>query len=219
MPTDSSAVADVLVAGAGPTGLTLAATLLSRRVRVTVVDRQAEGANTSRAAVVHARTLEVLEDLGVVEKMTARGIHAERFTVRDRDRVLIRIEFGGLPTRYPYTLMISQAETEAILLARLTALGGSILRPRAVVDLAQDPDRVTATLEDGAWLSARYLVGADGMHSTVRERAHIGFSGGDYEESFSLADVRLSGGAPRDEVILARVFRTALYLFARPESL
>jgi 2-polyprenyl-6-methoxyphenol hydroxylase-like FAD-dependent oxidoreductase len=98
--------------------------------------------------------------------------------------------------------MISQAVTESVLLERFTALGGSVLRPCVVADLVQDGERVTVTLDDGAELSARYVVGADGMHSTVRERAGIGFSGGSYEESFSLADVRLAGGVPHDEVIL-----------------
>src|SRR5262245_3874120 len=89
---------DVLVVGAGPTGLTLATALRTRGVVVTVIDRLPEGANTSRAAVVHARTLEVLEPLGVSERLADLGIHAQRFTIRDRDRVLVPIEFGSLPT-------------------------------------------------------------------------------------------------------------------------
>jgi len=194
--------ADVLVVGAGPSGLTLAAALVQRGVRVTVVDRQAEGANTSRAAVVHARTLEVLEPMDVARRLVARGLQAGRFTIRDRDSVLMPISFGDLPTRYPYTLMVSQAVTESVLLERLTELGGRVLRPRSVVDLQQDPAGATATLDDGRQLRARYVVGADGMHSTVRERAGIGFTGAAYGESFVLADVRLSGGVPSDEVIL-----------------
>lgn len=194
--------ADVLIAGAGPTGLTLAAALAARGVRATVIDRQAEGANTSRAAVVHARTLEVLEPLGVAPALVGRGLQALRFTIRDRDRVLVPIAFDKLPTRYAYTLMVSQAVTESVLLARLVELGGQVLRPRSLVDLAQDDAGVTATLDDGSRLHAKYLVGADGMHSTVRERAHIAFRGGSYGESFVLADVRLAGGVVRDEVIL-----------------
>src|SRR4051812_14981733 len=85
--------ADVLVVGAGPSGLTLAAALAARGVDVCVVDRQAAGANTSRAAVVHARTLEVLEPLDVSRRLVALGIQARRFSVRDRDRVLMPIGF------------------------------------------------------------------------------------------------------------------------------
>jgi 2-polyprenyl-6-methoxyphenol hydroxylase-like FAD-dependent oxidoreductase len=193
---------DVLIVGAGPTGLTLAAALRTRGVRATIIDRLPEGANSSRAAVVHAYTLEALEALGVSEQLVALGLHARRFTVRDRDRVLVPIDFSGLPSRYPYTLMVSQAVTERVLLQRFVDLGGRVLRPRALVDLEQDAHGVTATLDDGSTLRARYVVGADGMHSVVRERSGIAFRGGSYDESFVLADVRLSGGVPSDEVIL-----------------
>ncbi|MFI6505024.1 FAD-dependent oxidoreductase [Nonomuraea typhae] len=193
---------DVLVIGAGPTGLTAAISLAQKGADVTVVDNQAEGDNTSRAAVVHARTLEQLAPLGVSERLAGRGIHAKRFTIRDRDRVLVPVPFGNLPTDYPYTLMISQAETERILLDRLTALGGRVARPYTLEGLTQDGEGATATFTDGSVVRARYVVGADGMHSTVREQAGIGFSGASYPESFSLADVRLSGGVPREEVVL-----------------
>ena len=194
--------ADVLIAGAGPTGLTLAAALATRGIRAVVIDRLLTGANTSRAAVVHARTLEVLQPLGVAGELIERGLPARRFTIRDRDRVLVPIGFESLPTRYPYTLMVSQSVTESVLEARLAALGGQVLRPRTLAQLTQDASGATATLDDGSTLRARYAVGADGMHSRVRECAGIAFSGGSYGESFVLADVRLTGGVPSDEVIL-----------------
>ncbi len=87
--------------GAGPTGLTLAAALAQQQLRATVIDRQAEGNNPSRAAVIHARTLEVLEPLRVTPRLVARGLQAQRSTIRDRDRVLVPIDFAPLPTPYP----------------------------------------------------------------------------------------------------------------------
>src|SRR5262249_57586639 len=120
-----------------------------RGIGTTVVDRQAAGANTSRAAVVHARTLEVLEPISVADRLVGLGVHAPRFTIRDRDHILVPVRFDNLPTRYPYSLMISQAVTEAVLLERLTELGGQVLWRRTVADVAQDDQGGTATLDDG----------------------------------------------------------------------
>ena len=193
---------DVLIIGAGPSGLTLATSLVKNGIATTVVDRQAAGANTSRAAVVNARTLEVLEDLDVARRLVKKGIQAPRFSIRDRARTLIPIDFSQLPTDYPYSLMVPQSTTEKLLLDRLVELGGSVIRPKTLTSITQDADAVTARFDDGDIIRARYAVGADGMHSTVRQQAGIGFEGGVYGESFVLADVRLSGEAPADEVIL-----------------
>jgi 2-polyprenyl-6-methoxyphenol hydroxylase-like FAD-dependent oxidoreductase len=193
---------DVLIVGAGPSGLTLAASLVKRGIATTVVDRQAAGANTSRAAVVNARTLEVLDDLDVSRRLIKEGVQAPRFTIRDGRRTLIPVDFSALPTKYPYSLMVPQATTERLLLDRLTELGGTVIRPKALTSVVQDADGVSATFEDGDVIRARYVVGADGIHSTVRTQAGIGFEGGAYEESFTLADVRLGGDIPADEVIL-----------------
>lgn len=200
------ATTDVLIVGAGPTGLSLACVLAAERIGFVLVDRLAEGANTSRAAVVHARTLEVLEELRVTDRLHREGHIVPRFTVRDRDRVLAAIRFDELPTRYPYTLMVPQQITERILAERLTELGGRVCRPYEVRDLQQDTDGVTVTVGGPGLPSrpirARYVVGADGMHSVVRERAGIGFSGDAYEQSFVLADVRMRWALDANEVML-----------------
>jgi 2-polyprenyl-6-methoxyphenol hydroxylase-like FAD-dependent oxidoreductase len=193
---------DVLVVGAGPSGLALAASLVMKGIATTVVDKQPAGANTSRAAVVNARTLEVLEYLDVSRRLVKDGIQAPRFTIRDGGRTLIPVDFSALPTNYPYSLMVPQATTERLLLERLTELGGAVLRPKTLTSVTQDADGATATFDDGEVIRARYVVGADGIHSTVRDQAGIGFKGGEYEEAFALADVRLRGEAPADEVIL-----------------
>jgi 2-polyprenyl-6-methoxyphenol hydroxylase-like FAD-dependent oxidoreductase len=193
---------DVLVVGAGPTGLTVAASLVAHGVRVVVVDKLPEGQNTSRAAAVNARTLEVLEDLDVARRMVKAGLIAPRFSLREGRRILMPVDFSDLPTEHPYTLMLSQADTERLLLERLHELGGEVSRPKTLSRVTQDADGVTATFDDGETIRASYIVGTDGMHSTVREQAGIGFAGGEFAESFALADVRLAGEAPRDEVIL-----------------
>jgi 2-polyprenyl-6-methoxyphenol hydroxylase-like FAD-dependent oxidoreductase len=193
---------DVLVIGAGPTGLTLAASLLTEGVEVAIVDRQAAGANTSRAAAINARTLEVLEGIDVSRRMVKEGIHAPRFAIRDGNRVLIPIDFSTLPTAYPYTLTLPQCDTERLLGDRVAELGGEVARSKVLTSVRQEADGVTAVFTDGDTIRARYVVGADGMHSTVREQAGIGFRGDRYGQSFVLADVRLTGDAPTDEVRL-----------------
>ena len=193
---------NVLVVGAGPTGLTSAAALTARGVHTTLVDAQPEGANTSRAAAVAARTLEVLEEIDVSERLVKNGIQARNFSIRDHGRVLIPLDFSGLPTNYPYTLMISQADTERLLLERLEELGGHVVRPKKLIAVRQDVDGAVANFDDGDEIRAQYVVGADGMHSAVRAAAGIGFRGHAYPESFVLADVRLTGDVPVGEILL-----------------
>ncbi len=197
---------DVVIVGAGPVGLVLACVLANMRVPFLIVDELEEGLNTSRAAVVHARTLEVLEELEVSGRLRAEGLIVPVFTIRDRDRVLATVHFEGLPTRYPFTLMVPQNVTEAILLARLRELGEDVHRPYKVTDLSQVSDRATVTVSaqsgQSKKISARYVIGTDGMHSIVRQRAGIGFAGNTYEESFVLADVRMKSPLRDDEVML-----------------
>jgi 2-polyprenyl-6-methoxyphenol hydroxylase-like FAD-dependent oxidoreductase len=193
---------DVLIVGAGPVGLTLAAALQGRGVDVVLVDKAAEGANTSRAAVIHARTLEALRGIGVSDELVRRGTVVPRFTVRDRDRALLTIDFDGLPGRHPYTLMLPQDITEKVLTRRLEQIGGRVQRPYELARLDQDATGVTATMLGGETVRASYVVGADGMHSAVREQAGIGFAGESYGQSFVLADVRLDWELEDTEVML-----------------
>jgi 2-polyprenyl-6-methoxyphenol hydroxylase-like FAD-dependent oxidoreductase len=193
---------EVVIVGAGPTGLALAVTLATTGVDFVIVDRLAEGANTSRAAVVHARTLEVLGELGAAAALIARGLRVDRFAISDGSRRLLTIPFDGLPTPYPYTLMVPQCETESVLLARLRALGHDVHRPFEVAAVAQDDAGVTLTMSTGQIMRAGYAVGADGMHSAVRRESGIGFTGSAYPESFVLADVTMDWTPGRDEVSL-----------------
>lgn len=193
---------DVLVVGAGPAGLTLAASLRARGVDVVLLDKAAEAANTSRAAVIHARTLEVLRGIDISDELVRRGVIVPRFTLRDRDRELLTIDFDELPTRHPYTLMLPQNITEDVLTSRLAELGGRVHRPYELARVEQDGDGVTATMVGGETVRALYVVGADGMHSAVRDQTGIGFAGDTYDESFVLADVHLDWEFDESEVML-----------------
>ena len=196
---------EILIVGAGPSGLALASELARRSIPFVLIDRQAAGANTSRACVVHARTLETLEPLGIVPELLARGIEVPIFRVRDRDRALITVDFRHLPSRYAYTLMLPQWETEAVLLAGLEARGGKVLRPCELTAIRYDADGATVTLRDAQGdhiLRTRYLIGCDGMHSRVRDQIGVPFEGDSYGEAFVLADVRMEWPLSRDEVSL-----------------
>ena len=196
---------EVLVVGAGPVGLAVAASLAGHGHDVTVVDQQETGANTSRAAVVHARTLEMLERIGVSRRLAGLGIHARQFSIRDGDRELVPVRFDGLPTEYPYTLMVPQNITEQVLLDRLEELGGSVHRPYVASGVSQTADGAQVTLDSGDVIKAQYVVAADGMNSTIRDSAGLGPNGdvnGTLPLSFALADVRVEAGLPADEVLL-----------------
>jgi 2-polyprenyl-6-methoxyphenol hydroxylase-like FAD-dependent oxidoreductase len=195
---------DVIIVGAGPAGLATAIGLAQQGIDFVILDALAEAQNTSRAAVLHAATLEALGGLGVTETMIAQGIKVPHFRVRDRDSVLLDTDFSKLKSPTPYTLMIPQDESEVILIERLRALGHEVQRPVRVVSVERSADGVTITAEgkDGRRsFSARYLVGADGEKSTVREAAGIGFPGHTYG-SFLLADVRMDWPIERNEVTL-----------------
>ena len=196
---------DVAVIGAGPVGLTLATLLASYGARTAIFDRAAGPARFSRAAVVHARTLETLDALGVTDEMLEHGVQVPVFGVRDRDRRLLKVGFGELQTPYPFTLMLPQDETEAILRAALERRGAQIRWGHELTGLRQEDDGATLTVtsaEREMQVHARYVVGCDGARSVVRELSGIPFEGETYPQSFVLADVDMDWPLSRDEVQL-----------------
>lgn len=196
---------DVLIVGAGPTGLALSVALHQRGVKHVLIDRLEQGQNTSRAGVIHAATLERLSTLGVAERMTARGLKLTTFAIRDRDRPLLTLGFEGLPSAHPYLLMLPQNVTEAVLAERIAELGGHIRRGVTAesIEQVEDGARVTVS-QDGERrvIRASWVVGGDGMHSVVRHAAGIEFEGASYADSFVLADVRLDRAPAENEVSL-----------------
>jgi 2-polyprenyl-6-methoxyphenol hydroxylase-like FAD-dependent oxidoreductase len=170
-----------------------------------VIDRLEEGLNTSRAAVIHAHTLEALEHIDVSRSLSDAGLKLHRFSIRDRDRTLMQIAFDQLPSRYSFLLMLPQDVTESILLSKLESLGGRVHRGVTAHEICQNGESVNVglTLADRRQtIEARYVVGADGMHSIVRRSAGIDFAGSQYEHSFVLADVDMDWSEGRDDVKL-----------------
>jgi 2-polyprenyl-6-methoxyphenol hydroxylase-like FAD-dependent oxidoreductase len=157
----------------------------------------------------------MLERIGVSDRLAALGIQSKQFHIADGDRTLVPVRFDKLPTAYPYVLMVPQSTTEQVLLERLEELGGKVHRPYVASGLRQTADGVEVTLESGELIKAQYVVAADGMHSKIRDLAGLGFSGdGTLPLNFTLADVKVDGVLPKDEVML--YFSNAGILVAAP---
>ena len=196
---------DVLIIGAGPTGLALAISLQQAGINHLLIEKLPQGQNTSRAAVIHAHTLEVLDALGVSTQLADEGLKLPSFTIRDRDQTLLRLGFDHLATPHNYLLMLPQDATERILTERLLQLGGTVNRAVDAVEVTQNVAHALVCVNSVAGsqtISGKYVVGADGMHSTVRAATGTAFTGATYEESFVLADVAMDWPLGRNEVIL-----------------
>jgi 4,5-epoxidase len=181
---------DVLIAGAGPTGLTLACGLLANGVTVQIVDKAAEPAGTSRALGLQPRGIEVMDRLGALNGLPERSLQVEQIVVHINGKHAANVAVGQpteLVTRP--SLVLSQADVEAELRRRVTELGGQIEWGREVTGAEQDADGVTVSLAGGETRRAGWLVGCDGAHSRVRQLAGVGFPGAPLAELFLLVDV------------------------------
>jgi 2-polyprenyl-6-methoxyphenol hydroxylase-like FAD-dependent oxidoreductase len=193
---------DVLVVGAGPTGLTLAVELARRGLPIRIIDREVERTKTSRAIGTQARTVEVFHLMGIPETALEPAARPRALRFAERERTLARITFGDGSPGAPRLISMDESDTERVLEQRLEQLGGRVERSTQFLGFRVDDERVIATLQGPAGTSeieARFLVGADGAHSTVRREAGIGFAGAAYLERFLLADLDLDWDLTHDE--------------------
>ncbi|TWF74796.1 2-polyprenyl-6-methoxyphenol hydroxylase-like FAD-dependent oxidoreductase [Pseudonocardia hierapolitana] len=184
-------MSEVVVVGAGPTGLLLAGDLAAAGVRVTVLERRLHESNLTRAFVVHARTLEQLDARGVADRLLATGTKVDHFRLFGS----VSVDLAPLPSRFPFMLVTPQFEVERVLTERALAAGATLLRGADVRDVRQTADHVEVTYTlDGAERTVRaaYLVGADGHHSAVRRELGLGFPGRSVVRSLVLADLRMT---------------------------
>jgi 2-polyprenyl-6-methoxyphenol hydroxylase-like FAD-dependent oxidoreductase len=186
---------NILVVGAGPTGLTAAVELARHGVAARIIDRDPAPTALSKAAGISARTLDILEPSGVAERLLAEGIRIRHGHVRFEGRKLGTIDFSTLPHRYNFLLALPQSATERNLADMLREGGISVEWNTALTGLSQAGGQVEVQLEgpDGAQ-QARYnhVFGADGVHSAVREAAGLAFEGYIHSRTWSIADAALA---------------------------
>ena len=198
---------DVLIVGAGPTGLVLALWLTKLGVKVRVIDKAAEPGTTSRALAVHARTLELYRQLDLADTVIQRGpkVPAVNLWVKAGRAARLPFETVGQDlTAYPFLHIYPQDEHERLLIERLEALGVSVERRVALTSFTQESDCVLAHLRGPGGQESRceasYIAGCDGARSTVREILGTGYPGGTYRHLFYVADVDAAGPAVDGEL-------------------
>jgi len=209
---------DVLVVGAGPTGLMLANQLVRRGVRTLIIDRHAGPSLETRALGVQARTLEIYSHLGIVDRALELGKRGTGGNIwadgQRRARVALSVA-GDKITPYPFLLVLGQDDNERILGDHLRELGSSVQWNTELVGLTQQSDSVTAVLKlpDGSHrnILAAWVAGCDGARSAVRESSGITFAGAPYEHVFFVADTELTGTMVPDEVNVY-LFRDGFHL-------
>ena len=178
----------VIVAGGGPTGMVLAAELALAGVDVAIVERRADATiEGSRAGGLHARTLEVFDQRGIVDRFLAEGQIAQVAAFNG-----VKLDIGDFPTRHPYGLGLWQSHIERILAGWIAELPVRLHRGCEVVGFTQDARGVDVALADGRAMRADYLVGCDGGRSVVRKRAGIEFAGWDPTISHLIAEVQMT---------------------------
>jgi 2-polyprenyl-6-methoxyphenol hydroxylase-like FAD-dependent oxidoreductase len=194
----------VLVVGAGPTGLVLAAELLARGISTRIIDKGDGVALETRALAIHARTLEVLDMMGLADRFLERGQIVHRFRFYSSGRNLLSLDLSRCGSRFGFMLNLAQQQTESLLRARVGELGGTIEQRTELVGLTGRAGSVTAAVQDrtgrASMITAGFVVGCDGAHSRVRRELGLSFRGHPYPQDWLLADVRLDWDRRDDEV-------------------
>lgn len=190
MPSD----VQVLVVGAGPTGLLLAAELCRRGVACRVIDANPEPLHWDRATVVHPRSLEIFESLGIVELLLAAGVKQRVARLHSGGSILGEIDLSVCGSRYGFNIGISEEITEGILTAYLERLGGKVQRSSRLVSLEERKENVIATIDhDGVTeqVAAEWVVGCDGMRSITRQLSGIELVGHDRPDPWAVFDAMI----------------------------
>jgi len=195
---------DVLISGSGPVGLTMANELVRHGISVRIVDKSAERTDKSKALVLWSRTLELFDHAGYVEPFLAAGMQAHGAQMSNGKDVIARISLDDIESVYPYALMIPQSDTERVLEEQLAKRGVKVERTVGLESFTDQGNQVQAVLRkasgESETLTADWLIGCDGAHSTVRHGLGFTFDGTTQPSDWYLADGHISGLEPQDRL-------------------
>ncbi len=187
----------VLIVGAGPTGLMMACELARFGVSFRIIDRKTGRTQTTNAAGIHTRTLEIFHHMGIIDRFLAAGQRWSAFRLYSHDKFMARIPFNQIDSFYQFSLLLAQSETEKILNDRLEEHQGQVEWQVELIDYEQVEGKVKARVKHSngteELIESDWLMGCDGLHSKVRELAHIPFEGEDIPHEYLVADVQLTG--------------------------
>jgi len=212
----------ILIVGAGPVGLCLACELARYGTPFRLIEKRPQPSQTSKALGIHARSLEMFDDMGIAERFVDRGLTVRRANLHSEGRLLAAIQLSSIDSPFNFTIDLPQSETEALLIERLRELGGDVERYVELTKIAPGADGVYVELKKTGGVLERvtydYVVGCDGAHSSVRTLLEITFEGTSYPEDFALADVKIAWDLAPDELHMFFHSDGALAIFPMREG-
>lgn len=212
---------DVLIVGAGPTGLTLACTLKMHGIDFVIIDKSSSSSTIPKASIMNARSLEVLEDLGAADYALEVGLKMNEVVIFAEGKKLIQSSYNLINSKFNYFMNIGQPHSEKALEDRLNSLGSIVLREHELKDFEQTTNSIIATLKNGEnefKINSGFMAGCDGAGSFVRHKLDMGFEGKEYQMDNITGEVDIDWDFPKDQHLFSFTKEGALIAYAMPDN-
>ena len=208
-PNNSAKEIDVLIVGAGPAGLMMACQLAIHRISFRIIDKKEYPTSYSGALIIQARSVEILNQMGIAQKVIQEGIIANNISITFNGKQLLKIpvkDIGSGLTKFPYLLMVEQSKTEQLLTKFINNLGFSVERKTELLSFKHDKNSVTSRIKhfDGKveTIKTQYLIAADGGQSPIRKQLNIPFIGKTHHKSLFIIDCKAKTDLSSDEICI-----------------
>lgn len=224
-PTELSSSTDVLIVGAGPAGLMMACQLALRQIPFRIIDKKEQPANYSGALIVHARSLEIFRQMGIAEAAIQKGIIANEIQIVFNGKKSFIVPIGNIGSGlspFPYLFLLEQSETERLLIKFIRDRGYSVGRKTEFLHFSQDSGEFLSVLktENGheETVKSKYLIAADGAHSTIRKQLQIPFEGETHAVSLFVSDCKAETNFPPGQICFSFSDETTAGFFPLPDG-